>query len=162
MAFSILELGFKIIFAPDLIVEHPPLSSKYSRPISLASRYYYDGLLARRFPYRYRMELDVHQIMGFKIPHLKKKVYTFLVLSQIVLLFAIINESNFASLATFVSIYFVGLFISSISSLRYSNLRNLSTKDWLVFFLQLNSIPWIMGYSLIRGWIDFRKETKFS
>ena len=162
LAFSILELGFKIIFAPELIVEHPPLSSKYSRPISLARRYYYDGLLARRFPSRYRIELDAHQIVGLKIPHLKRKLYTLLVLSQIFLLFAIINEFNFGSIVLFISFYFVGLFVSSISSLRYSNLKNLSPKDWLVFFLQLNFIPWIMGYSLIRGWIDFRKEAEFS
>ena len=75
LAFSILELGFKIIFSQELIVEHPPLSSNYSRPISLARRYYYDGLLARRFPYRYRIELDAHKIIGIKIPHLKKKLY---------------------------------------------------------------------------------------
>ena len=68
LAFSILALGYSIIFAPDLIVDHPPLNSNYSRPIILARRYYYDGLLARRFPQRYRLDLDVHQVLGFKIP----------------------------------------------------------------------------------------------
>ncbi|HCV44864.1 MAG TPA: hypothetical protein DF909_02045, partial [Deltaproteobacteria bacterium] len=32
LAFSILASGYSIIFAPALIVEHPPLSSSYSRP----------------------------------------------------------------------------------------------------------------------------------
>ena len=58
LAFSILASGYSIIFAPALIVEHPPLSSSYSRPLVLARRYYYDGLLARRFPSRYQSELD--------------------------------------------------------------------------------------------------------
>jgi len=162
LAFSILESGFKIIFSPELIVEHPPLSSNYSRPISLARRYYFDGLLARRFPYRYRIELDAHKIIGLKIPHLKKKLYTLLVISQIFLLFTIFNEFNFDIMLPSVVFYFVGLFVSSISSLRYSNLMSISFKDWLVFFFQINLIPWIMGFSLIRGRIDFRKESKFT
>ena len=162
LAFSILESGFKIIFAPELTVEHPPLSSKYSRPISLALRYYYDGLLARRFPSRYKLELDAHRIVGLKISHLKRKLYAFFVLSQIFLFYTIINEFYDYRMVLSSGIYFVGLFISSISSLRYSILTNLTLKDWLVFFLQLNIIPWIMGYSLIRGWIDFREEQKFS
>ena len=78
LAFSILASGYSIIFAPELIVEHPPLSSSYSRPLDLARRYYYDGLLARRFPSRYRLELDAHQIFGLKIPHLKKKIIRYL------------------------------------------------------------------------------------
>jgi len=56
LAFSILAAGFPIIFAPELIVGHPPLPSNYLRPLVLARRYYYDGLLSRRFPHRYRYD----------------------------------------------------------------------------------------------------------
>jgi len=162
LAFSILESGFKIIFAPELIVEHPPLPSSYSRPITLARRYYYDGLLARRFPYRYKFELDAHSVMGFKIPHLKRKLYSIFAVSQIFLLFAKIFELNNGNILPFICFYFLGLFLSSAGNLRYSKLNNLSTKDGLVFFIQLNILPWIMGFSLVRGWIDFRGEPRFS
>ena len=67
LAFSILESGYPIIFAPELIVEHPPLPSSYLRPLLLARRYFYDGLLARRFPSRYRHELDAYRVFGQKI-----------------------------------------------------------------------------------------------
>ena len=163
LAFSILESGYEIIFAPELVVEHPPLPASYSRPINLARRYYYDGLLARRFPNRYRKELDAHIVFGFKIPHLKKKLYTFFSLSQIFLLYIIINDFYKVDLNIFCfSLYLIGLISSSVSSLRYTNLSKLSVKDWLVFFIQLNILPWIMLSSLAKGWYEFRAEPEFS
>ena len=161
LAFGILALGYSIIFAPDLIVDHPPLNSNYFRPIILARRYYYDGLLARRFPERYRFDLDVHQILGFKIPHLKRKLYSIFVLSQILLLWTIFYD--FSSIVTLLnlSIYIMILFISAWVGLRYTHIRNLSARDWVIFVFQLNILPWVMGCSLLRGWYDFNGEPEF-
>ncbi|MDP7438920.1 MAG: glycosyltransferase family A protein [SAR324 cluster bacterium] len=162
LAFSILASGYSIIFAPALIVEHPPLSSSYSRPLVLARRYYYDGLLARRFPSRYQLELDAHQIFGLKIPHLKRKLYAIFVLSQIVFLAALLFGSSASGMLLPLSAYLAGLCVTAGASLRYANLRDLSLQDWLVFVSQLHVLPWVMGYSLLRGWLDFRGEPEFS
>ena len=162
LAFSILASGYSIIFAPALIVEHPPLSSSYSRPLVLARRYYYDGLLARRFPSRYQLELDAHQIFGLKIPHLKRKLYAIFVLSQIVFLAALLFGSSASGMLLPLSAYLAGLCLTAGASLRYANLRDLSLQDWLVFVSQLHVLPWVMGYSLLRGWFDFRGEPEFS
>ncbi|MDP6295524.1 MAG: glycosyltransferase family A protein, partial [SAR324 cluster bacterium] len=133
LAFSILASGYSIIFAPELIVEHPPLSSSYSRPLLLARRYYYDGLLARRFPSRYQLELDAHQIFGLKIPHLKRKLYAIFVLSQIVFLAALLFGSSASGMLLPLSAYLAGLCLTAGASLRYANLMDLSLQDWLVF-----------------------------
>ena len=162
LAFSILASGYSIIFAPALIVEHPPLSSSYSRPLVLARRYYYDGLLARRFPSRYKLELDAHQIFGLKIPHLKRKLYAIFVLSQIVFLAALLFGSSASGMLLPLSAYLAGLCLTAGASLRYANLMDLSLQDWLVFVSQLHVLPWVMGYSLLRGWFDFRGEPEFS
>ena len=162
LAFSILASGYSIIFAPELIVEHPPLSSSYSRPLLLARRYYYDGLLARRFPSRYQLELDAHQIFGLKIPHLKRKLYAIFVLSQIVFLAALLFGSSASGMLLPLSAYLAGLCLTAGASLRYANLMDLSLQDWLVFVSQLHVLPWVMGYSLLRGWFDFRGEPEFS
>ncbi len=162
LAFSILASGYSIIFAPELIVEHPPLSSSYSRPLVLARRYYYDGLLARRFPSRYQLELDAHQIFGLKIPHLKRKLYAIFVLSQIVFLAALLFGSSASGMLLPLSAYLAGLSLTAGASLRYANLMDLSLQDWLVFVSQLHVLPWVMGYSLLRGWFDFRGEPEFS
>ena len=162
LAFSILASGYSIIFAPALIVEHPPLSSSYSRPLVLARRYYYDGLLARRFPSRYQLELDAHQMFGLKIPHLKRKLYAIFVLSQIVFLAALLFGSSASGMLLPLSAYLAGLCLTAGASLRYANLMDLSLQDWLVFVSQLHVLPWVMGYSLLRGWFDFRGEPEFS
>ena len=161
LAFSILASGYSIIFAQELIVEHPPLSSSYSRPLDLARRYYYDGLLARRFPSRYRLELDAHQIFGLKIPHLKGKLYAIFVLSQIVFLAALLFGFSSSEMLLPVSAYIAGLCLTAGASLRYAKLKDLSLQDWLVFVFQLHVLPWVMGYSLLRGWFDFRGEPEY-
>lgn len=161
LAFSILASGYSIIFAQELIVEHPPLSSSYSRPLDLARRYYYDGLLARRFPSRYRLELDAHQIFGLKIPHLKRKLYAIFVLSQIVFLAALLFGFSSSEMLLPVSAYIAGLCLTAGASLRYAKLKDLSLQDWLVFVFQLHVLPWVMGYSLLRGWFDFRGEPEY-
>ena len=161
LAFSILASGYSIIFAPELIVEHPPLSSSYSGPFDLARRYYYDGLLARRFPSRYRLELDTHQIFVLKIPHLKRKLYAIFVLSQIVFLATLLFGFSASEMLLPVSAYIAGLCMTAGASLRYAKLKDLSLQDWMVFGFQLHVLPWVMGYSLFRGWFDFRGEPEY-
>ncbi len=128
----------------------------------MARRYYYDGLLARRFPSRYQLELDAHQIFGLKIPHLKRKLYAIFVLSQIVFLAALLFGSSASGMLLPLSAYLAGLCLTAGASLRYANLMDLSLQDWLVFVSQLHVLPWVMGYSLLRGWLDFRGEPEFS
>ena len=71
LAFSILEGGFSVPFAQDLIVYHPPLAPKATQPTQLAKRYFFDGLLNRRFPWRSSQQLDVRKIRSIRIPNLK-------------------------------------------------------------------------------------------
>ncbi len=162
LAFSILESGFKIIFSSKLTVQHPPLESSYSRPFILARRYYYDGLLARRFPARYSNELDAHEILGLRIPHLKKKLYTIFMLSQIIFLTGILKGFSGSEMLLSVIFYLLMLVFIALGGIRYSKLNELPIKDCLIYISQLQLIPWIMSYSLFRGWFDFRHENKFS
>ena len=162
LAFSILESGYPIIFSSKLVVEHPPLKPSYSRPFFLAQRYYYDGVLARRFPSRYHKELDAHKILGLKIPHLKRKLYAVFMLSQIIFLTGILAGFSGHEIILIGILYLVIFVITAAVGLRYANLKELSLKDWLVYFFQQQILPWVMSYSLFRGWLDFRHETKFS
>ena len=162
LAFSILESGYPIIFSYELAVEHPPLESSYSRPFFLAKRYYYDGLLARRFPSRYHNELDAHKILGLKIPHLKRKLYAIFMLSQIIFLTGIIAGFQGSEIILIGILYLTLFATTAAAGLRYANLKELSLKDWIIYFFQQQLIPWVMSYSLFRGWFDFRNETKFS
>ena len=83
LAFSILERGYEIVFDPTLLAYHPPIHPRYDRPIRDAMRYYYDGLLERRFPQRYKNEVDVHYIGKMRFPHLRRKIYSIFIWSQV-------------------------------------------------------------------------------
>ena len=162
LAFSILESGYPIIFAFELVVEHPPLESSFSRPFILARRYYYDGLLARRFPSRYQNELDAHVIFGLKIPHLKRKLFAIFMLSQIIFITGIVAGFSRSEIMLVGASYLTIFALTAAGGLRYANLKELSLKDWLLYFFQLQFLPWVMSYALYRGWYDFRHEKEFS
>lgn len=68
LAFQLLTNGHAIAHIPQILLYHPPLPGRWWKPIRLALRYQYDGLLARRFPQRYWSEVDAHSILGVKIP----------------------------------------------------------------------------------------------
>ena len=162
LAFSILESGYPIKFVPELTVEHPPLPSSYKRPFTLARRYYYDGLLARRFPSRYHNDLDAHKILGLNIPHLKRKLYVTFMLSQIIFLGGIVFGFSGSEIMLIGFSYLVIFSATAAGGLRYANLKELSLTEWLLYILQLQFLPWVMSFSLLRGWFDFRHEGEFS
>ena len=80
LVFSILSRGFEIPFAEDAVAYHPTLKAKWLTPFKLAWRYQFDAILKRRFPSLYSSKIDFHRIGPFTIPHLRKKIYGFLIL----------------------------------------------------------------------------------
>ena len=57
--------------------------------------------------------------------------------------------------------YLIIFAATAAGGLRYANVTELSLKDWLVYFFQLQLLPWVMSYSLFRGLLDFRHEPEF-
>ncbi len=54
LRFRLEHLGQRLAYDPDLVVEHPPLPSSFWTPVRLARRYYFDALLSREHPERFR------------------------------------------------------------------------------------------------------------
>jgi GT2 family glycosyltransferase len=52
--FRLAAHGRLIAYDPELVVEHPPLPARRWTPVRLARRYYFDPLLAREHPDRFR------------------------------------------------------------------------------------------------------------
>jgi glycosyltransferase involved in cell wall biosynthesis len=75
LAFQLLDSGHEIAYSPGLLLYHPPLVGTWWKPIRLALRYQYDGLLARRFPRRYWREVDAHRLGGFSLPLFRLVIY---------------------------------------------------------------------------------------
>lgn len=54
LRFRLEAAGRRVTYAPDLVVVHPPLAASLLGPARLARRYYFDPLLSREHPERFR------------------------------------------------------------------------------------------------------------
>lgn len=163
LAFSVLKSGYEIIFDHELLAFHPPLPASYLRPIRLAMRYYYDGLLERRFPERYKNDVDVHYLMGIRIPHLRKKIYQAFAVSQIVALLGIflpnVSSSVLLAVGGLHLVLYLMIFLIHIKS---SVLSQISYRDLTIISFIAYIVPWIMLIQCWRGHLAFKNHPPFT
>ncbi len=163
LAFSVLESGYEIRFDASLVAYHPPLHPNYKRPLRDAMRYYYDGLLERRFPHRYRHDVDVHYLAGMRFPHLRRKIYATFGISQLLFLFALMLNTVPATvsmaLGVFHLIAYGVVLLVHLNKVQYSYLR---IWDGVVLCGVAYVVPWILQVQRWRGLWDFRDEPLFS
>ncbi len=162
LAFCIMEAGYTIRFDAKLQVFHPPLSPSFFRPIKLALRYYYDGLLQRRFPRRYRENLDAHIFWGMSISHMKKKIYGLFLLGQIFFM----GAAFFLPAASNGFLFFTLLFLVSYALCCWMCIRptlpeSRTRKDLIILLLVNFVVPWVIYLQLLKGYIHFRHEKAF-
>ncbi len=163
LAFSILEGGFSIPFAQDLIVYHPPLAPKASRPTQLAKRYFFDGLLNRRFPWRATQQLDTHQVCGLQIPNLKKWGYSLIAIVQVLILISLVFLPTIQlPTVVFLFIYASGTLLSYRLLLQSWNLRHWGLSQLFAYSQKIHLLPWSMIKALLKGYWHFRGTQRFS
>ncbi|MBF0352230.1 MAG: glycosyltransferase family 2 protein [SAR324 cluster bacterium] len=163
LAFCVLQSGYQIRFCEDLLVYHPPLTPQYSRPLALALRYYYDGLLARRFPEKYKNDVDVHQVMGFRISHLRRKIYNVFVFSQMLCLLMIPIASVPPTSLVAVSLFHLFCFFLVVTvHLVHTKLSSLRFTDLLILTMITYWVPWVMLVQRLRGFWHFRNISEFT
>jgi glycosyltransferase involved in cell wall biosynthesis len=157
LAFQILSQGYSIHYAPELLVWHPPLAAHWTRPLKLAQRYFYDGLLARRFPEYYKNQVDHHYIFGVKIPHLKRWLMLYFLISQIVLFTSLMF--SFPMVGLF--LYLGGISSAFVPAIHHVPAKNWTWRDLKPYLVVVHLIPWVMNYHLLKGFWAFRKTLSF-
>jgi len=162
LAFSIQESGYEIRFDSRLEAFHPPLSACYTRPIHLAMRYYYDGLLARRFPVRYNNDVDVHYLLGIRLPHLRRKVYSVFVLSQLTWILCALLHTPELLLSVILATHLFAYGCVIAVHLKFSDISQIRIRDFIILSGMAYVIPWIMLIQRWRGIIAFRQDPQFS
>ena len=66
-AFVLETMNTHVIEAADAVVEHPEEHPRFLDPLRWSRRYVMDGLLAARFPRRFRERIEVHHVGPFLI-----------------------------------------------------------------------------------------------
>ncbi|MBF0278213.1 MAG: glycosyltransferase family 2 protein [SAR324 cluster bacterium] len=163
LAFSILERGHEIVFDPTLLAYHPPIHPRYDRPIRDALRYYYDGLLERRFPHRYKSEVDVHYIGKIKLPHLRRKIYSAFAWSQMIFLLSMLLSAVPTSIVmVFGAVHLFAFSTVILIHLRHIQYTQLKWIDFLGIIGVAYIVPWVLIIQRWRGLIAFKNESEFS
>ena len=163
LAFSILEGGFSVPFAQDLIVYHPPLAPKATQPTQLAKRYFFDGLLNRRFPWRSSQQLDVRKIRSIRIPNLKKLGYSLIAFLQVLILLSLVFWPTAQPLTLFLlCAYAAGTILSYRLLLRTWNLQHWGFRQIVDYSQRIHLLPWSMIKALLKGYWHFRGTQRFS
>ena len=163
LAFSILEMGYEIVFDPALLAYHPPINPRYDRPLRDAMRYYYDGLLERRFPHRYKNEVDVHNFGGMRFPHLRRKIYNGFVWSQMIFFLSLmVSTAPTVLLWTLGSAHLLAFCAVILIHLNHIHYSKLKWHDLLGIIGIAYAVPWILLVQRWRGWFAFKGEPEFS
>jgi GT2 family glycosyltransferase len=62
LRFRLAAAGLAVRYAPEVVVEHPPLGESFWGTVRLARRYYFDALLSREHPERFRAHMRERRV----------------------------------------------------------------------------------------------------
>ncbi len=162
LAFQLLNSGHTIRHNPDLLVYHPPLPSAWWRPLSLARRYQYDGLLARRFPQHYWRDMDVHCLKGVSIPHLRLLIFGLCLGFQLGALGMVVSSGFETTSLVWSGLLLLGSAMLALAPIfAYLPLRQLRWQQVPVALMVYAIVPWVAIVSWLYGFWHFRHESPF-
>ena len=126
-------------------------------------RYYYDGLLEKRFPNRYRNDVDVHEFWGMRISHLRRKIYSVFTISQILtILFMSMSVMPAFLLHGVLSLHLLAYAAVVFVHLKHVKPSSVRLRDFLPLLFVVYLVPWVLIIQRWRGCMAFRNEPQFS
>ncbi|MBI3966893.1 MAG: glycosyltransferase, partial [Chloroflexi bacterium] len=156
LAFRVLDAGWRIPFAPDVLAYHPPLPGSARRPLRLAQRYYFDPLLQRLHPRRFAQSVERHEL-GPLVVRRPRHYLSFLnVASALAVGLSLAGGRHWLALAALPG-YLASLGLLVYAPARRSSRLGLSPRRWLATVLVFAGVPWTYVLSYLRGAWPFRR-----
>jgi len=148
LAFTILENGGKIPFAPRVLVRHPAVKARYSKYFKRAAQDgFFEALLSKKHPSSYRKRLKWYDGWAFPVPY-----YGYYA-SLAGLIFALIRTSN----AVFLLSILLLAFSHAAALFMVCRKKRVYLKDFVILLFQFLLIPFLRLYWVLRGSIKFGK-----
>ncbi len=146
LAFTVLERGGRIVFAPEAVVAHPAINTGYSKHLKKAGEGFYDALLYKKHPELYRKMLKWYDGRAFPVYYYG---YYFSIP-----VFAVSLTKHSVILLLMAVILFS---LSHIATIAFACRKKTVTIKYLVIlFFQFLIIPFIRFYWVMRGNIKFK------
>ncbi len=148
--YRLIENGYTIVFADDVVVAHPPQFTTWQSPFRHVKRFFFDALLMKRHPKLFRETLEVKRIGSFTIHRPFHYLSLLFFVFSFLFLISLFSDGNLAFS------FFVGMLVSIIGmSLRY--IQNDSTfilKMQLLFVMP--AVSFLYLYWFVKGCVHFR------
>lgn len=149
--FRLMDRGCRVSLADDVVVSHPRQFTTAAACIRHARRYFFDPLLARKHPERYRTLIEVKRIAGVRFRRAQHAIAA-------IHFFALIGATAFA-LLKYLDMCMVCVAIVLVCSwlfwFKYRGrdaLRMYDVRQWATFLV----LPLVYVWSVVRGSIVFR------
>lgn len=155
LAFRLLDRGGRIPFGPDVLAYHPPLPGRFSRPLKLAQRYYFDPLLQRLHPRRFAQSIERHRVGPLVLGRPRHYASMINVLSALAIVILPAHRSHL--LRTFAGLlWLLSYAFGPLSAIRHNSPRRLSPHDAIMAAIVFIPVPWVYVWSYLRGLVAFR------
>ena len=151
IAFSVIEMGYNIISAENVVAIHAPLPASYSSILNLAKKHYFDPLLYKKHKSLYRSQLERIEIGPFVI----KRAYHYTclgnILSVIIFIISIVIENLIiATISISLYVFFFFSLMFFFTRFKFSRMKKIGS------MLALFVTPFVYLYWLIKGSFCFK------
>ena len=151
LGFRLLDAGHMVFLAQDVLVAHPPQFGTLRGCIRHARRYFFDPLLYKRHPRRYRMGIEVKEIAGISV----RRPQHYVALAALAALLAcaagvIAGSGVLISLGALAVVFCGFLFRQKYQG--WAALNPLEIHKTIGF----SAVPFVYLFSLLRGCIRYR------
>jgi GT2 family glycosyltransferase len=150
------ELGLKVDFDQDLVALHPPGRSSFGVPLREARRYFFDPLLSREHPDRFRRFVTARRAGPVPLRWARHYAAASFVLGVALLLVGLLAGSGVV--VAVASVLVVGGWVATATALAWR--RKVRMLDLVPLAVASALVPWIYLWHYYRGVIRFRHRPR--
>lgn len=154
--FRLEDSGLRLEFDEDLVANHPPRPASFRVPLRDARRYFFDPLLSREHPERFRAFVSARRARGLPLRWARHQAAVALVLGLAVLVLGIALGND--PIIVIGAVVFVLGWAGSLSALAWG--RRVRAADVLPLLLVSVLVPWVYLWNYYRGVVRFRHRPR--
>lgn len=152
LRFRMADNGHTVAHAPELVLIHPPLEASFWTPAKLARRYYFDPLIEREHPQRFKDMNALRRVGPYPLRRARHDAaFLFMVSIVLVIITAIIQVTPLLILAILLLLV---AWLANIGSLCYK--RSVEPKHIVPVAAAALITPLVYAYYWTIGWWKFK------
>jgi glycosyltransferase involved in cell wall biosynthesis len=154
--FRLEDSGLRLEFDEDLVANHPPRPASFRVPLRDARRYFFDPLLSRDHPERFRAFVSARRARGLPLRWARHQAAVVFVVGLAVFVLGL-AVGNSPLLVAGAAVFVLG-WAGSLAALAWG--RRVRPGDVLPLLLVSALVPWVYLWNYYRGVLRFRHRPR--